>query len=305
MLGGGVGMANMLRDFSKELADAVETAGRSVVRVEARRRLPASGVVWSTEGLIVTASHVVEREEEVMLGLPDGGETAATFVGRDPGTDLALLKANAKGLTVADWGDAAELRVGNIVLALGRPGRTVQATLGILSAGGGGWRTPLGGEIDLFLRTDALMAPGFSGGPLIGATGRVFGVNSSALSREAGIAVPTATIRRVVADLQAHGRIRRGYLGVGVQPVKLPANISERVGQEDGLMLISVAEGGPAHHAGLMLGDVLMALDGNPTRGMQDLLQLLSGEKVGTSAAAKIVRAGNVEERKVTVGERP
>jgi S1-C subfamily serine protease len=109
----------------------------------------------------------------------------------------------------------------------------------------------------------------------------------------------------VVADLQAHGRIRRGYLGVGVQPVKLPANISERVGQEDGLMLISVEEGGPAHHAGLMLGDVLMALDGNPTRGMQDLLQLLSGEKVGTSAAAKIVRAGNVEERKVTVGERP
>jgi len=298
-------MASMLKDFSKELADTAETAGGSVVRVEARRRLPASGVVWSAEGLVVTASHVVEREEEILVGLPEGGQAEATFVGRDPGTDLALLKAEAKALTVAEWGDAGELRVGNIILALGRPGRTVQATLGILSARGEGWRTPLGGEIDLFLRTDALMAPGFSGGPLVGAAGKVYGVNSSALSREAGIAIPTATIGRVVSDLAAHGRVRRGYLGVGVQPVRLPSGLSEKTGQDSGLLLTSVEDDGPAHHAGLMLGDVIIAFDDASTRSMPDLLGLLTGERVGSSVGVKVVRAGKVEERKVTVGERP
>jgi len=298
-------MATLLKDLSKELADAVEKAGGSLVRVEARRRLPATGVVWSAEGLVVTASHVVEQEEDIKFGLPDGSEAAAVFVGRDPGTDLALLKTEAKGLTAADWGDPDELRVGNMVLALGRPGRTVQATLGILSARGQGWRTPLGGEIDLFLRTDALMAPGFSGGPLVGSSGRVYGVLSSALSREAGIAIPTATVRRVAGDLATHGRVRRGYLGVGAQPARLPADLSEKVGQETGLLLISVEPGSPAAEAGLMLGDVIVGMDGQSTRHMPDLLGLLSGDRVGSSVAVRVVRAGKIEERKIKVGERP
>ncbi len=298
-------MATMLKDLSKELADAVERAGGSLVRVEARRRLPATGVIWSAEGLIVTASHVVEREEDLTLGLPDGSEAPATFVGRDPGTDLALLKTEAKGLTAADWGEADELRVGNLVLALGRPGRTAQATLGVLSARGQGWRTPLGGEIDLFLRTDALMAPGFSGGPLAGASGKVYGVLSSALSREAGIAIPTATVRRVAADLVAHGRIRRGYLGVGAQPAQLPEDLAAKVGQETGLLLISVEPGSPAAQAGLMLGDVIVGMDGQPTRHMHDLLGLLRGDRVGSSVGLRVVRAGKIEEKKVTIGERP
>jgi S1-C subfamily serine protease len=298
-------MASMLKDLSKELADRVEAAGGSVVRVDARRRLPASGVVWSTDGMIVTASHVVEHEDDISIGLPDGGQAAAKFMGRDPGTDLALLKVEAKGLAVADWSEAGELHVGNMILALGRPGRTVQATLGILSARGESWRTALGGEIDLFLRTDALMAPGFSGGPLVGASSKVYGINTSALSREMGITIPSATIRRVATDLAVHGRVRRGYLGVGVQPVRLPADLAGKIGQETGLLLISVEEGSPAHEAGLLLGDVIVTFDAVPTATMPDLLGLLSGDRVGSSVGVKVVRAGQVEERKITVGERP
>jgi S1-C subfamily serine protease len=273
--------------------------------VEARRRLPATGVAWSAEGLVVTASHVVEREEDISVGLPDGSEVPASFLGRDPGTDLALLKIEGKGPAPAAWGEAGELRVGNIALALGRPGRTVQATLGIVSARGEAWRTPLGGEIDLFLRTDALMAPGFSGGPLVGASGTVYGVLSSALSHEAGIAIPTSTIRRVAADLAAHGRIRRGYLGVGAQPARLPAGVAEEVGQETGLLLVSVEAGSPADAAGLMLGDVIISLDAQATHHMRDLLGLLAGERVGSTVMVRIVRAGKTEERQIKIGERP
>jgi S1-C subfamily serine protease len=298
-------MAPVLKDLSKELADAVEKAGAGVLRVEARRRLPATGVVWSADGLVVTASHVVEREEDIRLGLADGSEAPATFLGRDPGTDLALLKTEAKGLGSVEWGDADELRVGNIALALGRPGRTVQATLGILSARGEAWNTPLGGEIDRYLRTDALMAPGFSGGPLVGASGTVYGVLSSALSREAGIAIPTATIRRVAADLAAHGRIRRGYLGVGAQPARLSEAIAEKAGQETGLLLVSVEPESPADRAGMLQGDVIVALDGKPTRHMPDLLGLLAGERVGQSLAVRLVRAAKLETLQVTIGERP
>jgi S1-C subfamily serine protease len=262
-------------------------------------------VIWPQEGLVVTASHVVEREEEISLGLPDGNDAPASFLGRDPGTDLALLRIDGKGLTPAPWGDAGELRVGNIALALGRPGRTVQATLGIVSARGEAWRTPLGGEIDLFLRTDALMAPGFSGGPLVGASGTVYGVLSSALSHEAGIAIPTSTIRRVAADLATHGRIRRGYLGVGAQPARLPAVVAEKVGQETGLLLVSVEGGSPADVAGLMLGDVIIGLDALPTRHMRDLLGVLGGERVGSNVTVRIMRAGKVEERQIKIGERP
>jgi len=298
-------MTEVLRNVSDAMASTVETAGSSVVRVEARRRLPASGVVWSPDGIIVTAHHVVEIEDNIGVGLPGAETMPATLVGRDPTTDVAVLRVEANHLTPATWAEPEGLRVGHMVLGLGRPGRTVQATLGIVSALGEDWRTPAGGHIKPYLQTDLVMYPGFSGGPLADVAGGVLGLNTSALLRGISLAVPTPTLRQVVETLLAYGRVRRGYLGVGAQPVRLPGALVEQLGQETGLLLISVEPGGPADGAGLLLGDTIVALDGQPVRHMDELLALLGGERVGAALPVRIVRGGQVQELSVTVGERP
>ncbi|MCL4862760.1 MAG: trypsin-like peptidase domain-containing protein [Caldilineaceae bacterium] len=296
-------MSELLTGFSTALAGLVENAGPSIVRVEARRRLPASGIVYSADGLIVTAQHTVEQDEGITVGLADGSTVAATLVGRDPATDLALLRIEQAGLTPATWVDASELKVGNLVLALGRPGRTVQATLGIVSALGGAWRTGAGGEIDHYLQTDVVMYPGFSGGPLVEASGRVAGVNSSALARGISVSIPAATVKRVVDALAAHGKMPRGYLGVGVQPVRLAGAIHQAVGQETGLILMSVEPGGPAEQAGLVQGDVLVTFGGQPVRDLDELQALLAAHRSGQQAAVQLVRSGQVQSLTVTVGQ--
>lgn len=296
-------MSELLTGFSTALAGLVENAGPSIVRVEARRRLPASGIVYSADGLIVTAQHTVEQDEGITVGLADGSTVAATLVGRDPATDLALLRIEQAGLTPAAWVDAGDLKVGNLVLALGRPGRTVQATLGIVSALGGAWRTGAGGEIDHYLQTDVVMYPGFSGGPLVEASGRVAGVNSSALARGVSVSIPAATVKRVVDALAAHGKMPRGYLGVGVQPVRLAGAIHQAVGQETGLILMSVEPEGPAEQAGLVQGDVLVTFGGQPVRDLDELQALLAAHRSGQQAAVQIVRSGQVQSITVTVGQ--
>jgi S1-C subfamily serine protease len=297
-------MTEILSNLSEALAEIADRGGRSVVRVEARRRLPASGIVWSPDGLVVTAHHIVRRDDNISVGLPDGRTVPATLVGRDPTTDLAVLRAEATDLTPAAWAAPDELRVGHIVLALGRPGRTVQATLGIVSALGDEWRTPAGGKLDRYLQTDVVMYPGFSGGPLVDAAGQVLGLNTSALLRGVSLTVPAPTVRRVVEALQAHGRMRRGFLGVGAQAVRLPEAVARQVGQETGLLLVSVNPGGPAEEAGLLLGDTIVSLDNHPVRHMDDLLALLSAERVGVTTSVRFVRGGQVQERSVVIGER-
>jgi len=296
-------MSNTVQALSNDLVGLVESAGPSIVRVEARRRLPASGVIWSADGVIVTAHHVVEREENIQIGLADGKTVPATLLGRDPATDLAVVRADASELQPATWVEADELGIGSLVLALGRPGRTVQATLGIISALGAQWRTPAGGDIQTYLQTDVTMYPGFSGGPLVTAGGAVAGLNTSALLRGISITVPTATIRGVVETLVTHGHMPRGYLGVGVQPVRLPEAVRSDVAQETGVMLMSVEVDGPTAGA-LLQGDVLIALDGQPVRQIDDLQTLLSGERVGKAVSARVVRSGQVHELTVTVGQK-
>lgn len=296
-------MSTILQDVSEALANAVETAGQSVVRVEGRRRLAGSGVVWSADGVIVTAHHVVRKEAGIEVGLPDGSSATAALVGRDPATDLAVLRLESGGLTAPTWADLDGVKVGHLVLALGRPGRMVQATLGVVSALGQGWRTPPGGQIDRYLQTDVLMYPGFSGGPLVAAGGAVIGLNSSALLRGVSMAVPAPTVRRVVEALLQHGRMRRGYLGVAAQPVRLPEALHEALGQESGVLLVSVEPGSPAERAGLALGDTIVALGGEPVRHMDDLLGALNGDRIGTAVPVRIVRGGQVQELQVTVGE--
>ncbi len=297
-------MTEILSNLSEALAEMADRGGRGVVRVEARRRLPASGIVWSADGLVVTAHHIVRRDDNIQVGLPDGRAVAATLVGRDPSTDLAVLRAEATDLTPAVWATPDGLRVGHLVLALGRPGRTVQATLGIVSALGNEWRTPAGGKLDRYLQTDVVMYPGFSGGPLVDAAGQVLGLNTSALLRGVSLTVPAPTVRRVVEALQAHGRMRRGFLGVGAQAVRLPEAIARQVGQETGLLLVSVNPGGPAEKAGLLLGDTILSLDNHPVRQMDDLLALLTAERVGVTTSVRFVRGDQVQERSVVIGER-
>jgi S1-C subfamily serine protease len=296
-------MSNVLIGVSNDLAEIVGTTGLAVIRVDARRRLPASGVLWSSEGLIVTAHHVVHTDENISVGLPDGQTTAAKLVGRDPTTDLAVLRVPISGLTPPTWAGADRLQVGHLVLALGRPTDTIQATLGIISALGGGWRTRGGGQVDHYLQTDVVMYPGFSGGPLVNAAGHVIGISTSALRRGTSLAVPTATVRRVVEDLVAHGQVRRAYLGVGIQPARLPAMLAEQLEQETGLLLVSVEPDSPAARAGLFMGDTLVTFDDQPVRHHDDLLSLLTGDRVGATVVVRFVRGGQLQDLTVVIGE--
>ena len=298
-------MAEVLSKLSDDLAEVVETAGRSVVRVEARRRLPASGIVWSQDGLVVTANHVVERDDEIIIGTPDGESVKGSLVGRDPTTDIAVIRAEGAGLTSPDRDGTEGLKVGHIVLALGRPGKSVLATMGIVSALGDSWRTGAGGRIDSYLQTDVVMYPGFSGGPLVDATGRGLGLTTSALTRGSSIAVPVSTLRSVVETLAEHGKIRRGYLGIGAQPVRLSNGVAKKLDQETGLLLVSVEPDGPAEQAGLAIGDTVVGFGGTRVRELDGLLSALSGDRIGDSAAVKIVRGGEIQELTAAVGERP
>ena len=294
-------------NFSNAMADAAEHAGASTVRVEARRRMAASGIVWSADGdsaIIVTANHVVRRDEEIRVGLADGSTVPAALVGRDPSTDMAVLRAEASDLVVPAWVNAGDLRVGSFALALGRPGQTVQATLGVISAVGGPWRTGAGGKVDAYLQTDVLMYPGFSGGPLVLADGSVAGMNSSSLTRGASVALPRETVERVVSALLAHGKMKRGFLGVGIQPVHLSEAVAEQVGRSAGLLVMNVESGSPAESGGLFQGDILLAVDGEPVQRPGDLSVLLAGDRVGQSVPVSVVRGGQISQVDVVIGEK-
>ncbi len=297
-------MSTDFASISKAAAAVVAQAGQSVVRVDARRRHPASGIVWSADGLILTAHHVVRRDDEISVGLAEGSELPATLVGRDPSTDLALLRVAASGLAAAQWRSEESLGVGELALALGRPGQSVQASLGVISALGGAWRSLGGGKVSHYIRPDLVMYPGFSGGPLIDGEGKVIGLATSALTREGGIALSATTAKLVVETLLAHGRMRRGYLGVGVQPAKLPASVAASLERETGVLFNSIEADSPAAAAGLLVGDILVALDGEAVERPEDLTLLLQGSQVGQAVTAQIVRGGTLTEISVTVGER-
>lgn len=297
-------MFDQLKALSAELAALVRAAGEGVVRVSARPHFGASGIVWSADGVIVTADHVIEREDRIEVGLADGRTVEARLVGRDPSTDLAVVRAEAGGLKAARPGSIEELQVGHIVLALARPGREVQATLGIVSALGGPWRTLTGGQLDRYLQTDVAMHPGFSGGPLVAADGSVVGLNSSALARGVSVAVPITTLGRVVETLLTHGRVRRAYLGIASHPVRLPDAVRERVGRAMGLVVVSVEGGSPADRAGLTVGDVIIAVGDQPVSRPDELLAQLTADRIGKPLPVRVLRGGQPVEVVVTPGER-
>ena len=298
--------ANTLAQLSDDLAAAVELAGAAVVTVNARRRMPASGIVWSADGLIVTANHVVEQDEEITVGLPDGRTVPAALVGRDPGSDLALLQAEATGLTPAPRAESPA-RIGHFVLAVARPGPSgAMASFGVVSTVGGAWRTPVGGTVEGFVRADVAMLPGFSGGPLVDARGTILGLNSSTLGRGGGLTVPTAAIDKVVAALRSHGKVRRGFLGIGAQAARLPAALvaANKLAKEQGLLVVSVEPESPAERDGLLIGDVIVALNGETVAEVEELQDRLTGDWVGQSLPVRVIRGGAPQELRVTIGER-
>ena len=299
-------MTALLESLSNELAAAVETAGRAVVAIHARRRIPASGVSWRP-GVIVATNHTIRRDDNITVTLPDGTSAPATLAGRDPSTDLAVLKLPGQSLASASLRRDGPPRVGELVIALGRPGARLTASWGIVSGVAGPWRTWQGGEIDSLLRLDLSIYDGFSGGPLIDAAGRVLGINTSGLARGAPVTIPVTTVERTAAELLERGSIRRAYLGIGTQPVRVPQSLARRLELTNamGLLIASVEPGGPADRDGLLLGDVLLELDGAEVSDPTDLLAKLGGDRVGRTVAARVIRGGQVKTLQVTPGERP
>ena len=297
-------MGASLVDLSGEMAEAVEGAAPGVVRVEGRRRSASSGVVWSADGVVVASHHAVDADEAVPVGLHDGRNVPARVVGRDPGSDLAVLRAEATGLAVPRWGEGPGARVGQLVLGLSRPGRSTRARLGIVSAAASEWRTPAGGRLESYLETDIAPHPGFSGGLLLGADGTALGVTTAGLLRGAGMAVVAASLRRVVEALLTRGRVRRGWLGIGTQPVALGEDLRGRLGQATALLVLSVQTRSPAARAGLLLGDVLLRAGESRLTGPAELLPALDEDRVGHELALRILRAGEERDLTIVVGER-
>jgi S1-C subfamily serine protease len=297
-------MNEELKKFSEGLADAVQIAGNYTVSVQARRRLPASGIALDEEH-ILTAAHVIENDEQIMVGLPDGTQLGAELLGYDHNSDLAVLKLEKGAATPAAFVD--KVQVGELVLAVGRPFQDVQASLGTLSAKGGPSHNRSGGVLEGHFRTDATPYPGFSGGPLINVEGQAVGINTSGLTHGSSIAIPIPVALKIAEMLKEHGSIKRGYLGISGQPVQLPADADQSLNREQdhGLLVVELEEDGPAAKGGLMVGDILVGLVGKPIESHQQLLVRLAGQMVGQEVAVEVLRGGKPTTLSVTIAERP
>lgn len=292
--------------LSNQLAEAAATAGNSVVAVHGRRH-PSSGILWSADS-VVTANHALRRDEEISVVTAPGQSTTARVIGRDASTDLAVLRLQQPvQASAARWGDASKLRVGELALALGRTWRgNIVASSGIISGLMGPWRTWCGGELDQFIRPDLTLYPGFSGGPLINPQGEILGLNTAGLHRS-GITVPAATVARVVAELLQKGRIERPYLGLAMQAVPLQESLRARLNLKasDGLLVLHVEPGSPADQAGVLLGDVLIEIDGQSLADTDAVQEALRSHKPGNSINLKLVRGGSMVTVNLELAARP
>ena len=297
---------NMLNALSHDLAHVVEQVSPSVVAVNARRRLSSSGVYWR-DGIIVTASHTIRRTDEISVIVASGQSVVATLAGVDPSTDLAVLKIDNPELSPPLFGDASQLKVGHVVLAVGRGAqRGLNATLGIVGVLSGSWRTWRGGLIDQFIGLDLVLHPGAAGGPLTDSHGRVLGINTLGLSRSMALTIPVSTVNRVVTHLLEKGHMGLGYLGLGMRPIPLPENLKStlNLSADSGLIVVTVEPDGPGSKAGVLFGDVIVALEGTAVSNIRDLQAFLEPESVGKTIPVSIIRGGKPIEINVTIGER-
>ncbi len=294
---------NLLKTLSNQMADAVERVEPALVLVNGRPRQPASGIVYA-ENLVLTADHVLEREEDLTIQTHDKRTLAAQFVGRDLATDLAVLRVADLGLAKAQMASEAA-RVGQLVMAVGRsPSEGPMASVGIVSAVGGPLRTGRGATLERYIRTDATPYPGFSGGPLIDSQGAILGITTTGLVSGVALAIPTSIATSIAEILAQQGYIKRGYLGISSQQVQLPP--TQRAGrtQEQGLLIVKVDDDSPAQKGGILLGDILVVLDGQAVDDAEELRVLLSSNRVDKTIPVEVIRGGKLETLQVTVGQR-
>ena len=300
-------MQSSLISLSNELAKLVEDFQPHVVAVHARGHWPSSGVHWRP-GVIVTADHTLRREEDIQITLAGGKRVDATLVGRDPGSDIAVLKAEGLGSSAVPAASSEPARAGELALVLGRsPDSGANASLGVISAVSGPWRTWRGGRLEQYIRLDATLFPNSSGGAVVDCRGQLLGIATSGLSRIAGLAIPAASVNRVADVLLEKGHVPRGYLGIGAQPVAIPEaqRASLSLQNKTGIMVVKVEPGGPAEQAGLLLGDILVGIGDATLEQIEDLQNFSDSNVIGRPVKTRVIRAGALREVAITVGERP
>ena len=296
---------NIFTELSEAMADAAERAGKSTVLVDARRKFPASGIAISAD-TILTADHVVEREEDIKVGLFDGMELNARLAGRDPGSDLAVLKLDKASATSVEV-SKTPARVGGFVLAIGRPSKSgIESSFGTVNAIGGPVRTGRGGMLDRYIKTDVVSYPGFSGGPLVNGDGTIFGINTSGFSSGSALTIPADIAWKIAETLEKHGKIKRGYLGIRSQTVDIPADAGKALKREQstGLLIVGIEKDSPAAKGGLMVGDILIGVAGEVVAHHDELYTHLSGDVVGKSTVIDVLRGGKLQTVNLVVGEK-
>jgi S1-C subfamily serine protease len=295
---------NPLIAFSDHAAALVERAAASIVAVHGGGGRSSSGIHWRP-GIIVTAEEVLERDTDIKVTLPGGRLVEAALAGRDPTTDVAVLRFQPDGLAAAQTADAASLRAGHVVLAVGSHEGAPVAGLGLVAVAGGAWHSQRGGAIDSLIRLDMRLSPAAEGGALVDTQGRVVGMAVLGPRRRV-LAIPAATIDRAVDQLLAKGHVFRGYLGAGLQPVRLAraAGDAQPSGGGRGILVVSLDPDGPAAGAGLMVGDIVTAWNAKPVDRVREVMRLLGPESVGHAVDLGVLRGGAPRELKVVIGER-
>jgi S1-C subfamily serine protease len=301
----------LLDAYSETVSEVAARVSPAVVKIEAQKRGrggTGSGFVFTGNGYILTNSHVVSGASTLDAVLHDGRRFTAEVVGDDPHTDLAVVRVKADGLPVLELGESKTLKPGQLAIAIGNPyGFSYSVTAGVVSALGRSLRSESGRLMDDIIQTDAALNPGNSGGPLVDSRGRAIGVNSAVILPAQGLcfAIPIDTAKYVAGRLIEHGRIRRGYLGLGGQNVAVPRGLARRLGvdAEAGVLVIAVEPDGPAAEAGVEEGDLVIAFDGKPVKGIDDLHRAMTEESIGRRSRVTVVREKGAEDLALTPRE--
>jgi S1-C subfamily serine protease len=300
-------MSTELIDLSNALAEATDRAAGSVVAVHTERRGSSSGIVWRA-GVIVTSEHSLRRDEEIQVTLPNGREASATLAGRDPSTDVAVLKCPDAAHAALEIGDVAKLKPGSLTLVVGRTRASGPvAALGVVSLVASDRRTWTGASLVPYVRLDVGLQPTAVGGAVIDASGHVVGLATPRFARFGAIAVPASSINKTADTLLQKGHIPRGYVGVGLQPVRLPDGLREKLkwDEKTAAIVMDVYPGGPADKAGIVIGDILISLAGHAVTRLEDIQSHLAGDAIGKTLPLKFVRGGVIQEGSIVVAERP
>lgn len=300
-------MATAWQQLSKEISEVVEGAGKSVVAVDGRSGHTSSGIVWRRD-LILTAAHAIRHDENIGVIFGPGRSGSARLAGRDRGTDIALLRLGQEiEMQPAQLGKTQSLSIGELAVAVARTRRgDIVASAGIISGLMGEWQVART-RIDQFIRPDLNLHPGFSGGALVDASGSVVGLNTSGLLRGKPITIPSSTLSRIADEIAASGHVAQPYVGLAMQPVQIPESLQKKAGVNAGvgLLVMHVESGGPADAAGVLLGDILMAMDGQSFTDLDDINEALARKGVGQDVHTSLIRGGQQLSFTIRIGERP